>query len=287
MFQLADATGALRTVSLAEWEQRQCPNEVGYVDGACYPHVIPSLARAGWAGVFTVEGKITAIASTPVWHPAIQSSGVAEWTSICGITQLQQRPYYRLHRLRRPRSRRRRAPADPFCARCGTAASRAISSTTPTDALSPPFTVKAHVDAHAVAHYEARPPLATPPPTQQQSRRPPAIERAIATRRVAGHVLPLWRAARTFHFQRDAAADALALPTRRAPLPPVTRQWEPIPTSATWRGRACLAVTRCGPALRTRWRGRCAGFNSTFRAILAQAQGHTLVVGVSGALPFA
>ena len=50
-FQLADHDGTLRTVTLDAWEQRQHPHEVCYVDGACYPHVIPSLARAGWAGV--------------------------------------------------------------------------------------------------------------------------------------------------------------------------------------------------------------------------------------------
>ena len=90
VFQLANDDGSLRAVTLAEWEQRRCPNEVCSTDGACYPHVAPSLSRAGWAGVVYADGRITALASAPVWHPAIQSSGVAEWTAICGITQLLQ-----------------------------------------------------------------------------------------------------------------------------------------------------------------------------------------------------
>ena len=66
VFRLADHDGTLRTVTLAEWEQRQHPHEVRYVDGACYPHVIPSPARAGWVGVFLAHGKSASIASAPV-----------------------------------------------------------------------------------------------------------------------------------------------------------------------------------------------------------------------------
>ena len=66
--QLADPDGTLRTVTLPEWEQRQHPDEVCYVDGACFPHVIPSLGRAGWASVFVARGRVTATAFAPVWH---------------------------------------------------------------------------------------------------------------------------------------------------------------------------------------------------------------------------
>ena len=69
IFQLADQDGTLRTVTRSEWEQRQHLDEVCYVDGACYPHVIPSLSRAGWAGIFLAQGKVTATAYAPVWHP--------------------------------------------------------------------------------------------------------------------------------------------------------------------------------------------------------------------------
>ena len=38
------------------------------------------------------DGRIAAYAPAPVGHPAIQSSGVAEWTAVCDITQLLQQP---------------------------------------------------------------------------------------------------------------------------------------------------------------------------------------------------
>ena len=82
---LGRARGALRK-RFSCWPTTTAhADEVCYVGGACYPHVVPSLARVGWVGVFFAHGKVTAIASALVWHPAIQSSGVAEWTAMCGI----------------------------------------------------------------------------------------------------------------------------------------------------------------------------------------------------------
>ena len=78
IFQLADRDGTLRNVTLAEWEQREPLDEVCYVDGACYPHVIPTLARAGWAGAFYAGNRLVATASAPVWHPSPQTSWGAE-----------------------------------------------------------------------------------------------------------------------------------------------------------------------------------------------------------------
>ena len=44
---------------------------------------------------------------------------------------------------------------------------------------------------------------------------------------------------------------------------------------------------RRGPSHRSRWHSQRAGFNSSFRTLIAQAQGHTLVVGSCGILPIA
>ena len=72
-FQLADADGVLRTVPLAEWDQRNRLHDVCYVNGACDPHAVPSLARAGWAGVFMSGGEVVATAFAPVSQPSTQS----------------------------------------------------------------------------------------------------------------------------------------------------------------------------------------------------------------------
>ena len=41
-----------------------------YIDGAGYPHAILRLARAGLAGVFFADGKVTALASAWLWWKA-------------------------------------------------------------------------------------------------------------------------------------------------------------------------------------------------------------------------
>ena len=38
------------------------------------------------------QGKITVTGSAPAWHPAVQPSGVAKWTAVCGITRLLRQP---------------------------------------------------------------------------------------------------------------------------------------------------------------------------------------------------
>ena len=72
-----------------------------------------------------------------------------------------------------------------------------------------------------------------------------------------------------------------------APPRAVTHKWEHCADKTAWQLSACFAVTKRGPALGSRWRSACTGFNSAFRTILAQAQGHTLVAGISGDVPFA
>ena len=81
----------MHAVPRAQWEQRESRDEVCYIDGARYPHIVPNLARVGWAGVFVRGDQIVATAFAPVWQSSMQSFGVAEWTSICGIVQLVQR----------------------------------------------------------------------------------------------------------------------------------------------------------------------------------------------------
>ena len=158
VFQLADHDGTLRAVTLAEWEQRQRPHEVCYVDGACYPHVIPSLARAGWASVFFAQGKITASASAPVWHPAIQSSGVAEWTPLCGITQLLRQPtpvYTDYANLVSAAAAPRRAATIGALRHGGL--QRFFEHHPNRRLVTDVFKVKAHVDIHTVANDESPP----------------------------------------------------------------------------------------------------------------------------------
>ena len=38
------------------------------------------------------QGKLTVTGSAPAWHPAVQPSGVAKWTAVCGITRLLRQP---------------------------------------------------------------------------------------------------------------------------------------------------------------------------------------------------
>eukprot|EP00972_Heterocapsa_arctica_P084862 12501317-Heterocapsa_arctica.AAC.1 len=40
-----------------------------YVDGACYPHQIPDLCRAGWVVLQEGEGQECKVMFGPVWHP--------------------------------------------------------------------------------------------------------------------------------------------------------------------------------------------------------------------------
>ena len=49
----------------------------------------------------------------------------------------------------------------------------------------------------------------------------------------------------------------------------------------------CLATTRKGPALATRWHSHCKGYNVNFRTLLGGGNGHTIAVGVCNDAPFA
>ena len=66
IFQLAAPHGTLRAVSLARWEQHESVYEACYIDGACYPHAVPSLACAGGVGVFMSGDKVVPTASALV-----------------------------------------------------------------------------------------------------------------------------------------------------------------------------------------------------------------------------
>ena len=88
VLQLAATGGTLHDVPLAEWDRRDSTDEVCYIDGAYYLHVVPALARARWAGVFVKNGRVVATASAPVWHLSEQTSGAAEWTALCGVVHI-------------------------------------------------------------------------------------------------------------------------------------------------------------------------------------------------------
>ena len=61
-----------------------------------------------------------------------------------------------------------------------------------------------------------------------------AIERVAVALGLAARVLPLWRAASGFKFQRVSAADAHGQRLRApASLRPVTHMWERVPSAAT------------------------------------------------------
>ena len=271
-----------------------------YVDGACYPHVIPSLARAGWAGVFFARGKITAAASAPVWHPAIQSSGVAEWTPLCGITQLLRQPtpvYTDYANLVSAAAAPRRAATIGALRHGGL--QRFFEHHPNRRLVTDVFKVRAHVDIHTVANDEsplrhaignaAADAAARHPPWDPDALRRLArdIDYAVTTLRVAAHVLPLWRYAMPFGFQRKPITRAVLPLAQCVPRPPVGHMWQASLAPTTWQCQTWSSVSRRGPAHRTRWHSNCSGFNSAFRTMLAQAQGRTLVVGSCGILPIA
>jgi len=69
---------------LVDVEEAQLPGAMdGYmfVDGACYPHVIPDLARAGWAAVQHNLVGSSRVIYGPVWPPPPQTPQAAEWVA--------------------------------------------------------------------------------------------------------------------------------------------------------------------------------------------------------------
>ena len=77
-------TEEVATAFLVDGEQAELPGSMEgdlFVDGACYPHVVPDLARAGWAVVqHNPAGPRRAIYGR-VWPPLPQTSQAAEWVA--------------------------------------------------------------------------------------------------------------------------------------------------------------------------------------------------------------
>ena len=194
-------------------------------------------------------GQVVATASAPVWQPSIQSAGVAEWTAICGMAQLRQRPtiiYTVYAALVRAWEAPPRFPAAAAATRHG---GLARFDAHPHRHLVPAIgKTKAHVDARAVADNDTRRVHAIGnsaadaaakaaalrhPPWEcfQQRELALAIERITVTLRVAANLLPLWRAASTFKFQRPGARGELSHSPRAtvaAPLAPTSGNGCPL-----------------------------------------------------------
>ena len=242
----------------------------------------------------------------PSGTPAIQSSGVAERTALCGTTQLLRQPtqvctdYASIvAAVKAPRR-----PATAIAALRHGGLQRFFDHHPNRRLVEDMLKVKAHVDISAVASDEtlrrhavskaAADAAAKTAATGHPAWDPDAlrqlaadIENAVHTLRVAAHVLPLWRATRAVGYQRHPTTHAVLPLAQRPARPPVSHNRQAAPDATTWQCQNCFAASRLGQAHRARWHSRCLGFKSAFRTLLAQAQGHTLVVGSCGVLPIA
>ena len=154
-------------------------------------------------------------------------------------------PHHCIHRLRRDRPRAGGRSAFPRRNRShATRRARALLRRSPATQLgSGRSLVKAHVDARAVADdpvlrvhaagneaaYAAAKAAALRHPAWDptaQAELATTIERITSTLRVAAHILPRWRPANAFHYQRDPIGTPIHLPTAVALARAWTHIWD-------------------------------------------------------------